>query len=89
MNRTAGIRLGSFVLIRDAIDEELEQVFSGKRTAQAASTSPPSAATVCCGSSAGEPGQVGRVRSRSSVIASEAKQSIARHNGRMDCFRLR
>ena len=31
-----GIRLGSFVLIRDVIDEELEQVFSGKRTAQAA-----------------------------------------------------
>ena len=31
-----GIRLGSFVLIRDAIDEELEQVFSGKRSAQAA-----------------------------------------------------
>jgi sn-glycerol 3-phosphate transport system substrate-binding protein len=31
-----GIRLGSFVLIRDAIDEELEQVFSGKRTAQVA-----------------------------------------------------
>ena len=31
-----GIRLGSFVLIRDVIDEELEQVFSGKRSAQAA-----------------------------------------------------
>ena len=31
-----GIRLGSFVLIRDVIDEELEQVFSGKRTPQAA-----------------------------------------------------
>ena len=31
-----GIRLGTFVLIRDVIDEELEQVFSGKRTAQAA-----------------------------------------------------
>ena len=31
-----GIRLGSFVLIRDVIDEELEQVFSGKRTAQSA-----------------------------------------------------
>jgi sn-glycerol 3-phosphate transport system substrate-binding protein len=31
-----GIRLGSFVLIRDVIDEELEQAFSGKRTAQAA-----------------------------------------------------
>jgi sn-glycerol 3-phosphate transport system substrate-binding protein len=31
-----GIRLGSFVLIRGVIDEELEQVFSGKRAAQAA-----------------------------------------------------
>ena len=31
-----GIRLGSFVLIRDVIDEELEQVFSGKRSAQSA-----------------------------------------------------
>jgi sn-glycerol 3-phosphate transport system substrate-binding protein len=31
-----GLRLGSFVLIRDAIDEELEQVFSGKKSAQAA-----------------------------------------------------
>jgi sn-glycerol 3-phosphate transport system substrate-binding protein len=31
-----GIRLGSFVLIRDVIEDELEQVFSGKRSAQAA-----------------------------------------------------
>src|SRR3954466_9526 len=31
-----GIRLGSFVLIRDVIDEELEQVFSGKKSAQSA-----------------------------------------------------
>jgi sn-glycerol 3-phosphate transport system substrate-binding protein len=31
-----GIRLGSFVLIRDVIDEELEQAFSGKKSAQAA-----------------------------------------------------
>ena len=31
-----GIRLGSFVLIRDVIDEELEQAFSGKRSVQAA-----------------------------------------------------
>src|SRR5258707_2062608 len=31
-----GIRLCSFVLIRDVIDEELEQAFSGKRSAQAA-----------------------------------------------------
>jgi sn-glycerol 3-phosphate transport system substrate-binding protein len=31
-----GLRLGSFTLIRDAIDDELEQAFSGKKTAQAA-----------------------------------------------------
>ncbi|MFZ2157997.1 MAG: sn-glycerol-3-phosphate ABC transporter substrate-binding protein UgpB [Bradyrhizobium sp.] len=31
-----GLRLGSFVLIRDAIDDELEQAFSGKKTAQGA-----------------------------------------------------
>jgi sn-glycerol 3-phosphate transport system substrate-binding protein len=31
-----GIRLGSFVLIRDIIDDELEQAFSGKKSAQAA-----------------------------------------------------
>lgn len=31
-----GIRLGSFVLIRNVIDEELEHVFSGKQSAQAA-----------------------------------------------------
>lgn len=31
-----GIRLGSFVLIRDVIDDELEQAFSGKKSAQAA-----------------------------------------------------
>ena len=31
-----GIRLGSFVLIRGVIDEELEHVFSGKQSAQAA-----------------------------------------------------
>jgi sn-glycerol 3-phosphate transport system substrate-binding protein len=31
-----GIRLGSFVLIRDAIEDELEQAFSGKKPAQAA-----------------------------------------------------
>ena len=29
-----GLRLGSFTLIRDAIDDELEQAFSGKKTAQ-------------------------------------------------------
>jgi sn-glycerol 3-phosphate transport system substrate-binding protein len=31
-----GIRLGSFVLIRDVIEDELEQAFSGKKQAQAA-----------------------------------------------------
>jgi sn-glycerol 3-phosphate transport system substrate-binding protein len=31
-----GLRLGSFTLIRDAIEDELEQAFSGKKTAQAA-----------------------------------------------------
>jgi sn-glycerol 3-phosphate transport system substrate-binding protein len=31
-----GLRLGSFVLIRDAIEEELEHAFAGKKTAQAA-----------------------------------------------------
>ena len=30
------IRLGSFVLIRDVIEDELEQAFAGKKTAQAA-----------------------------------------------------
>ena len=31
-----GVRLGSFVLVRDVIEEELEQVFAGKRSAQTA-----------------------------------------------------
>jgi sn-glycerol 3-phosphate transport system substrate-binding protein len=31
-----GLRLGSFVLIRDVIDDELEQAFAGKTSAQAA-----------------------------------------------------
>jgi sn-glycerol 3-phosphate transport system substrate-binding protein len=31
-----GLRLGSFVLIRDVIEDELEQAFSGKKPAQAA-----------------------------------------------------
>lgn len=31
-----GIRLGSFVLIRDAIEDEMEQAFSGRKAAQAA-----------------------------------------------------
>jgi sn-glycerol 3-phosphate transport system substrate-binding protein len=29
-----GLRLGSFVLIRDAIEDEMEQAFAGKKTAQ-------------------------------------------------------
>ncbi|MCA6124763.1 sn-glycerol-3-phosphate ABC transporter substrate-binding protein UgpB [Bradyrhizobium sp. WSM 1704] len=35
-DNSRGIRLGSFVLIRDVIEDELEQVFAGKRSAQAA-----------------------------------------------------
>ncbi|WP_283842215.1 sn-glycerol-3-phosphate ABC transporter substrate-binding protein UgpB [Bradyrhizobium altum] len=35
-DNSKGIRLGSFILIRDVIEEELEQVFTGKRSAQAA-----------------------------------------------------
>jgi sn-glycerol 3-phosphate transport system substrate-binding protein len=31
-----GLRLGSFVLIRDVVDDELEQAFSGRKSAQAA-----------------------------------------------------
>jgi sn-glycerol 3-phosphate transport system substrate-binding protein len=31
-----GLRLGSFVLVRDVIDDELDQAFSGKKSAQAA-----------------------------------------------------
>ena len=31
-----GVRLGSFVLIRDVIDDELERAFAGKKSAQAA-----------------------------------------------------
>jgi sn-glycerol 3-phosphate transport system substrate-binding protein len=31
-----GVRLGSFVLIRGIIDEELEKAFSGKKSAQEA-----------------------------------------------------
>jgi sn-glycerol 3-phosphate transport system substrate-binding protein len=31
-----GLRLGSFVLIRDVIDDEMERAFSGKKSAQAA-----------------------------------------------------
>jgi sn-glycerol 3-phosphate transport system substrate-binding protein len=31
-----GVRLGSFVLVRDVIDDELEQAFSGKKSPQAA-----------------------------------------------------
>jgi sn-glycerol 3-phosphate transport system substrate-binding protein len=35
-DNSKGIRLGSFVLIRDAIEDELEQAFSGKKSAQVA-----------------------------------------------------
>ncbi|WP_349631526.1 sn-glycerol-3-phosphate ABC transporter substrate-binding protein UgpB [Bradyrhizobium tropiciagri] len=35
-DNSRGVRLGSFVLIRDVIEDELEQVFAGKRSAQAA-----------------------------------------------------
>jgi sn-glycerol 3-phosphate transport system substrate-binding protein len=35
-DNSKGLRLGSFVLIRDVIDEELELAFSGKKTAQEA-----------------------------------------------------
>ncbi|MFB9261734.1 sn-glycerol-3-phosphate ABC transporter substrate-binding protein UgpB [Bradyrhizobium erythrophlei] len=35
-DNSRGIRLGSFVLIRDVIEEELEQAFAGKRSAQVA-----------------------------------------------------
>ena len=31
-----GLRLGSFVLIRDVIEDELEQAFAGKKSAKAA-----------------------------------------------------
>ena len=31
-----GVRIGSLVLIRDVIDDELEQAFSGKKSARAA-----------------------------------------------------
>lgn len=34
-----GLRLGSYILIRDIIDDELEQAFSAKKTAQAAMAS--------------------------------------------------
>lgn len=35
-DNSRGLRLGSFVLIRDVIDDELEQAFSGRKPAQAA-----------------------------------------------------
>jgi sn-glycerol 3-phosphate transport system substrate-binding protein len=31
-----GLRLGSFVLIRDAIEDEMEQAFAGKKSAREA-----------------------------------------------------
>ena len=49
-----GIRLGSFVLIRDVIDEELEQCFQRQAVrAGGPRSSPSSAATACCASSSG------------------------------------
>ena len=33
-DKTRGIRLGNFVQIRTIIDEEMEQVWSGKKTAK-------------------------------------------------------
>lgn len=35
-DNSRGLRLGSFILIRDAIEDELEQAFNGKKPAQAA-----------------------------------------------------
>ncbi|WP_445491081.1 sn-glycerol-3-phosphate ABC transporter substrate-binding protein UgpB [Rhodopseudomonas sp. RCAM05734] len=35
-DNSRGVRLGSFVLVRDAIEDELELAFSGKKSAQAA-----------------------------------------------------
>jgi sn-glycerol 3-phosphate transport system substrate-binding protein len=35
-DNSRGLRLGSFTLIRDAIEDELEQAFAGKKTAQQA-----------------------------------------------------
>jgi sn-glycerol 3-phosphate transport system substrate-binding protein len=35
-DNSRGLRLGSFVLIRDVIEDELEQAFAGKKTAQGA-----------------------------------------------------
>ena len=38
-DNSRGVRLGSFILIRDIIDDELEQAFAGKKSAQEALTS--------------------------------------------------
>jgi sn-glycerol 3-phosphate transport system substrate-binding protein len=35
-DNSRGVRLGSFVLVRDVIEDELERAFSGKTSAQAA-----------------------------------------------------
>lgn len=37
-DNSRGVRLGSFILIRDIIDDELEQAFAGKKSAQEALT---------------------------------------------------
>jgi hypothetical protein len=44
-DKSRGIRLGNFVQIRTIIDEELEQVWAGKKSAKEAWTPPSSAAT--------------------------------------------
>ena len=60
-----GVRLGSFVLVRDAIEDELEQVFAARRSAQAALDPRSSAATTCCASSSA-PTRTAEVRRRAS-----------------------
>jgi hypothetical protein len=44
-DKSRGIRLGNFVQIRTIIDEEMEQVWAGKKTAKEAWTTRPGAAT--------------------------------------------
>ena len=47
-----GLRFGSFVQIRDIINEELESIWAGDKSAQErGSTRPSRAATSCCASS--------------------------------------
>jgi hypothetical protein len=44
-DKSRGIRLGNFVQIRTIIDEELEQVWAGKKSAKEGAGRPSSAAT--------------------------------------------